>query len=306
MDCVNHPGVTASVYCQNCGKPLCAACVRREAAGQVLCEPCRAMRQPAQTPYGAGFVPPPPGAPHPTAAAWLGLIPGVGAMYNGQFLKGFLHVIVFAVLVSMSHAVDVLGFLVMAWIFYQVFDAYQTAKAKRDGQPLPDPLGMNELANWVNHEFRRNQGMPPPPAAGYAPPAAGAGQGQAQWQGGYQAPPYTPPDRGYAPPPPAAGYAPPPMPPVPPAHWRREPVAAIVLIAMGLLFLMGQVSGRILEFTWPVVLIVLGAWLFVRRVQDTRRMMPPPAAGAPPAAPETPAGEPKPAAPEDEAQGGLK
>ena len=29
----------------------------------------------------------------------LGLIPGVGAMYNGQFFKGLIHVVVFAVLV---------------------------------------------------------------------------------------------------------------------------------------------------------------------------------------------------------------
>ena len=31
MDCVNHSGVTATAFCQNCGKALCAGCVRNGA-----------------------------------------------------------------------------------------------------------------------------------------------------------------------------------------------------------------------------------------------------------------------------------
>ena len=73
----------------------------------------------------------------------------------------------------------------------------------------------------------------------------------------------------------------PPIPPAPPVVWRRrEPIAAIVLIAMGVLFLMGQMdwfSGRMLEFTWPVLLIGLGAWLLFRRMYDGQAP-PPPAA----------------------------
>ena len=41
MDCVNHSGVSATAYCQNCGKPLCQACVRSAARGADL---LRAMR----------------------------------------------------------------------------------------------------------------------------------------------------------------------------------------------------------------------------------------------------------------------
>jgi ABC-type nickel/cobalt efflux system permease component RcnA len=46
----------------------------------------------------------------------------------------------------------------------------------------------------------------------------------------------------------------------------------VVLIALGLLFLLGQLdlfSGRLLEFTWPVLLIALGGWLLVRRLHDS-------------------------------------
>jgi len=94
MDCVNHSGINAAAYCQSCGKALCAGCVRNAPGGQLLCEPCLTAWQSYQQP----FIPPPASGPNPAAAAWLGLIPGVGAMYNGQFVKGFIHVAVFAVL----------------------------------------------------------------------------------------------------------------------------------------------------------------------------------------------------------------
>ena len=99
MDCVNHSGVAATAYCQNCGKALCAGCVRNAAGGQILCEPCWTAWQTYQQPFVAAYR---PAAPNPAAAAVLGLIPGVGAMYNGQFFKGLIHVVIFAVLVSIT------------------------------------------------------------------------------------------------------------------------------------------------------------------------------------------------------------
>jgi ABC-type nickel/cobalt efflux system permease component RcnA len=66
----------------------------------------------------------------------------------------------------------------------------------------------------------------------------------------------------------------PPIPPVPPIHWRRkEPIGAIVLIALGLLFLLGQMNifnGRLMEYTWPLLLIGLGVWLIVRRLGESQ------------------------------------
>jgi hypothetical protein len=47
----------------------------------------------------------------------------------------------------------------------------------------------------------------------------------------------------------------------------------VVLIALGLLFLMGQFdlfSGRAFEFGWPLILIGLGVWMVVRRMQDSQ------------------------------------
>jgi len=66
----------------------------------------------------------------------------------------------------------------------------------------------------------------------------------------------------------------PPVPPVPLLPWRRkEPVGAIVLIALGVLFLLGQFdifTDRMFEYAWPVLLIGLGVWLVVRRLGESQ------------------------------------
>jgi TM2 domain-containing membrane protein YozV len=269
MDCVNHSGVSATAFCQTCGKPLCASCVRSMAGGQIFCDACQASWQAFQQP----FVVPPPDGPNPTAAAVLGLIPGVGAMYNGQYFKALIHVVIFAVLISMADHYGIFGIFIAAWVLYQSFEDFHTAKARRDGLPTPDPLGLNEVGNWLNLGAKPPYpGQPGPSAQGPAqgaypqPPAAG------QYQAPYQAPYQTP----YAPP--AAGYVDPGIPPVPPVppslYWRRkEPIGAIVLIALGVLFLLGQLDlfhGRMFEFAWPVLLIGLGIWLVVRRLAESQ------------------------------------
>jgi TM2 domain-containing membrane protein YozV len=277
MDCVNHSGVAATAYCQNCGKPLCAQCVRQGAGGQILCEQDFVAWQRVAQPFA---VPAAPHAPNPALAAVLGLIPGVGAMYNGQFFKGLIHVVIFAVLVSIADRYSIFGLFIAAWIFYQSFEAYHTARARRDGTPLPDPLGLNEVGNWLNlggNPGGHNQG----PGVGQNPGAGpgvnpGAGSGyeagayQAPPAGGYQQVPYTP-MPGFDP----ATGAVPPVPPVPPPpYWRRrEPIGAVILIGLGLIFLlkqMGYVTERILHYSWPLVLIALGVWLIVRRMGDMR------------------------------------
>jgi hypothetical protein len=51
-------------------------------------------------------------------------------------------------------------------------------------------------------------------------------------------------------------------------------MGAIVLIALGTLFLLGQLDifqGRLLEYSWPIMLIALGVWLIVRNLEDSRR-----------------------------------
>ena len=164
MNCANHPETPVDSYCQFCGKPLCAQCAHK-INNIVSCEPCLAARvqaaagaaygapvhdatgYPYTGPLPSGNVPPSWGT-EPWIAFILGWIPGVGAMYNGQFAKALAHVVIFVLLVDFAHYNGVLGLMVAAWIFYQVFDAYQTAIARRDGLPLPNPLGLNDVAHW--------------------------------------------------------------------------------------------------------------------------------------------------------------
>jgi hypothetical protein len=208
--------------------------------------------------YQQPFIALQPGTPSPAAAAALGLIPGVGAMFNGQFIKGFIHVVIFAVLVYACDFNGLFGIFIAAWIVYQSFEAYYTARALRDGQPLPDPLGLNEVDKWFNPGARAQNPEQPGPAAGQA---SATGIPQPPYQAPYQ----------QAPPP---GPFAPPVAPVPPMCWRRrEPIGAIVLISLGLLFLLQQFNlfaGRVFEFTWPLLLIGLGVWLIVRRLEDSQ------------------------------------
>jgi hypothetical protein len=287
MNCLNHPDIAAVAYCQNCGKPLCSACMRT-VGGVVYCESCLAARlssqaatgQPAQYPMHA----------HPVLAGLLGFIPGVGAMYNGQFVKALAHVLIFAVFVSLADKSVVFGLLVAAWVFYQVFDAAQTAKARRDGLPLPNPFGLNDLGTRL--------GMTPasPYAVGFAPPPGSASPGGpaaanpnpdfAQSTGSYagQNPP-----SGYPPPPPAypASYAVPPETPgaplggvgpypsgLLPSTKHRHPFGAVVLIVIGLLLLLhtlGVFEDEWLGRAWPLVLIGVGVWLLYSRTRDLPR-----------------------------------
>jgi hypothetical protein len=167
MNCQNHPEVPATAYCRACGKPVCDQC-RRDAWGTVYCaehapapapppppqEPADAAAPPYASPYNmAGSAPPPaPGVPpsgyvysdvSPGLALFLGMIPGVGAIYNGQYAKGLVHAVIFGLIISiMSHSggegEPMLAFLLVAWIFYMIFEAYHTARKRLMGEPVDE------------------------------------------------------------------------------------------------------------------------------------------------------------------------
>jgi TM2 domain-containing membrane protein YozV len=169
MNCANHPEVPAAAFCRECGKPMCQEC-QRPALGSIFCAehmpataapaftpPPRTAPGPAafaESPYAGSYTPaastyagrvpaaaPPPvyetGA-HPVLALILGFIPGVGAIYNGQYAKGLIHAVVFGLLVSLVSSVHgplepLFGLLIGAWEFYMAFEAYHTARKRRYG-----------------------------------------------------------------------------------------------------------------------------------------------------------------------------
>jgi hypothetical protein len=153
-------------------------------------------------------------------------------MYNGQFMKGFIHVMAFVCMIWMAdHFGPIMVPVFFAYFFYLVFDAYKTAHAIELGQPLPDPFGFERMFGPTVHPgssaAAASTGMPNFGSTGF-PPATGG------------------PDV---------------------KHRNSVPTGAVILIALGVLFLLHTVGW--FEFGidrfWPVILIAFGAWLFVKR-----------------------------------------
>jgi TM2 domain-containing membrane protein YozV len=302
MNCAQHTETAAVAYCRNCGRALCELC-KRDVQGIIYCESCLAARMHG-TAAGAEALPSrPPEPASPGLALFLGFIPGVGAFYNGQFLKGFVQVGIFGTLIWLNNHVlgDIAGVLVAAWYFYMVFDAYITARARKYGQPIPDPLGLNAILEGKEGTFRerveqagermgtRMEGAarrfeehwqrsgaatpgqpaapPPPPPAGVAAtePQAGAGAAPTAAQGFYAAGA----EGAYSQGPQGAYYqGPEGTVYVPPRQRDHTPVGAVVLIGLGVLFLLtnlGWFSFNWVSHFWPMILIGIGLWLFIRR-----------------------------------------
>lgn len=188
MNCQNHPEIAATAYCRTCGMPVCDEC-RRDAFGTVYCAqhaPAPAASSAASTPgpdfaapgsmpppppppppgggYGptatgfapSGYVPQRPGMPSPALAFFLGLIPGVGAIYNGQYAKGMVHAIIWGVLMSIANSRAANGMepifviLIIAWWAYMAIEAHRTAQLLQAGLPVDEYSSLLNLRGGHN------------------------------------------------------------------------------------------------------------------------------------------------------------
>jgi hypothetical protein len=92
--------------------------------------------------YTGPSAPPLPSNPDvsPGLAFLLGGIPGVGAIYNGQYAKGLIHVVIVGLMISimsnggMGGLEPLMGLMIAAFWAYMCFEAYHTAKQRRSGQ----------------------------------------------------------------------------------------------------------------------------------------------------------------------------
>jgi hypothetical protein len=80
----------------------------------------------------------------PGLAFLLGLIPGVGAIYNGQYVKGLVHAVIIGLLLSLANATEesagqplIVMVLIGFWA-YMAFEAFHTAKKRQAGVPVDE------------------------------------------------------------------------------------------------------------------------------------------------------------------------
>jgi hypothetical protein len=153
ITCANHPDLPVASFCRTCGKPLCTAC-RRPVAGTVFCEehapPATSTAPPqysspiSDSPYTAPGPTPGTNSASPVLAFLLGFIPGVGAIYNGQYAKGLVHAVIFGLLITAisSHSLHgfepLLGILIGVFVFYMSLEAYHTARKREAGEPIEE------------------------------------------------------------------------------------------------------------------------------------------------------------------------
>ena len=179
MNCATHEETPATAFCRNCGRAVCEEC-RKDRLGVPHCPACdeklEALEQPA-----AGFTSDTTrkesassqaaasdegvrrqaensgrpdyreDGPLPALAFILGLIPGVGAVYNGQYAKGVVHALLWGGLLSAAitsgradqpGGVAVFVVLLVLTTLYMPIEALQTARALRRGEELDDMSGL--------------------------------------------------------------------------------------------------------------------------------------------------------------------
>ena len=69
---------------------------------------------------------------NPSLAAFLAIFPGMGSIYNGNFLKGITYMLIFAVLIVLTnnaHDPDavVFGLMIAGFYIFQIIDSYNEA-----------------------------------------------------------------------------------------------------------------------------------------------------------------------------------
>lgn len=142
-----------TAYCRACGKPLTEE-MAHAVQGTVFCAehapgaaarpatgPATEFESPYTAPAGPAVANP---GVSPGLAFVLGLLPGVGAIYNGQYAKGVVHVIVLGLLISIQSSgasgglEPLFGMLTGVFIFYMAFEAYHTARKRMLGEPVEE------------------------------------------------------------------------------------------------------------------------------------------------------------------------
>lgn len=132
MYCSYHTSSVARVQCASCSRALCSACDHR-IKGYPYCQDC--IVRGIETLSRSSYAPKPKGSAR--LAALFALLPGMGAVYNRQNIKGIVH---FATIVGLFEltgirlASGLFALAGMGFYVFSIFDAYRTAQLIARGE----------------------------------------------------------------------------------------------------------------------------------------------------------------------------
>jgi hypothetical protein len=136
MKCSYHPAVESQESCYACKKLLCSECAHK-IKGKAYCQDCLIEgAEWASTIKGLKLP-----SDSPRRAALCAIIPGLGAVYNSEYLKAITYFAVWAAMTMLGVRVSgVFGFGAFVFVLFTIFDAYRSAEAMVRMQLKPVPV----------------------------------------------------------------------------------------------------------------------------------------------------------------------
>jgi B-box zinc finger len=235
MNCANHSDIAAVAFCRTCGKPLCQTCTR-DVRGVIYCESCLAARLDGTAP-AAGFVPPaqtvyPPGGP-----AYVR--PGAASSGPNPTVAGILGAIPFGVgAVYCGQYVKGLVYMGIAVLTIVLHSQDISGIAHAALGIFQGFFWIYQIIDSVRTARAIQMGEPAPDPLGLV----------AMFGGNTGAPGTST----------AGGVA-------PRSEPAKIPIAAAVLIGLGVLFLINTAFDIGLHRYWSLILIALGVYLFAKQ-----------------------------------------
>jgi hypothetical protein len=225
MNCATHSDTAAVAFCRTCGKPLCNQCTR-DVRGVIYCEACLAARMEGTVP-AAGFVPPPPPPETvypPVGGPSAAYRPAVNAGPNPT-VAGILGAIPLG-LGAVYCGQYAKGLAHLGIVVLAIVGLSSDLPWQAD-MVLGIFLGffwVYQILDAVRTAKALQAGEPAPDPFGLAQ-TFGTGER---------------------------------------LDTTKVPAAAAILIGLGVLFLINTVFDFSLHRFWPIILIVLGVWLFAK------------------------------------------
>jgi hypothetical protein len=150
MKCTYHPAVESQELCSACNKSLCGECSHR-IKSKVYCQDCLVEGAEWASTFKGLRLP----SDAPKRAAFCAIIPGLGAVYNTEYMKAIAYFSVWAALSVMGNRLStVFGFGSFVFILFTMFDAYRCAEARvrarlKTGNPVEEVVRQDKtLIGW--------------------------------------------------------------------------------------------------------------------------------------------------------------